>query len=120
MQPDYAEGDLTDYMNNLKIDPQVGAVVVGFDQHISYPKMVKAATYLNNPNNLFIATNTDERFPFGRNAVVKPGSGAIVRAIETAAERKPILIGKPETYIAEAILKKCKMIPERTLMIGDR
>lgn len=109
-----------EYIDNFKLEPDVGAVVVGFDEHISYIKMLKAASYLNDPNCLFIATNTDERFPVGNSQVVKPGSGAIVKSIETCAERKPVLIGKPGTYIAQAIQKTCKIDPQRTLMIGDR
>lgn len=34
--------------------------------------MVKAATYLNDPNVHFIGTNTDERFPLEQSIVV-PG-----------------------------------------------
>ncbi|GJQ64919.1 hypothetical protein Trydic_g7088 [Trypoxylus dichotomus] len=118
--PDVLDCDLMTYIQNIKLDPEVGAVVVGFDEHISYPKMLKAASYLNDPNCYFVATNTDERFPIGIGGIVKPGSGAVVRSIETCAERKAFLIGKPETYIAEAIKKCCNIDPKRTLMIGDR
>ncbi|KRT81634.1 hydrolase [Oryctes borbonicus] len=118
--PDILDCDLMTYIENVKLDPDVGAVVVGFDQHISYPKMLKAASYLNDPNCHFVATNTDERFPIGIGGIVKPGSGAVVRSIETCAERKPFVIGKPETYITEAIKKCCNIDPKRTLMIGDR
>lgn len=54
-------------------DPDISAVIVGFDKHFSYSKMVKAATYLNNPNVHFIGTNTDERFPINSNVVI-PGT----------------------------------------------
>ncbi|XP_076664749.1 glycerol-3-phosphate phosphatase-like isoform X2 [Andrena cerasifolii] len=101
-------------------DPEVGAVIVGFDQHFSYPKMVKAASYLNDSNIHFIGTNKDERFPADSDNIVIPGTGSLVRCIESCAERKAVVVGKPERYIAEVLRKRFKVIPERTLMIGDR
>ncbi|XP_051172938.1 glycerol-3-phosphate phosphatase-like [Leptopilina boulardi] len=103
---------------NIKTEPNVDAVIVGFDEHISYPKMAKAATYLRNEKIHFIGTNTDENFP--SETIVCPGTGAIIKAIETCSGRKATVIGKPETYMSSVIKKDYKINPERTLMIGDR
>lgn len=46
----------------LGLDPEVGAVAVGFDREFSYDKLVKATTYLTKPDCLFLATNTDEKY----------------------------------------------------------
>lgn len=117
--PDIITTNYHDMLTNFKMDPEVGAVVVGFDEHFSFPKMIKAANYLNDPDCLFIATNTDERFPSKLGVV--PGTGSIVRAVETCAERQPIIMGKPNVSICESLLGgENAIVPERTLMIGDR
>lgn len=117
--PDPMQGSLGDFMSkHLRLEQNIGAVVVGFDEHFSFPKMTKAASYLSDPNCLFIATNTDERFPMP--TLVVPGSGSFVSAIQTCAERKPIVIGKPNPAICEQLVKNKTINPARTLMIGDR
>lgn len=119
--PDPMVGGIGDLKNQLKLDPEVGAVVVGFDEHISFPKMMKAATYLDKPETIFIGTNTDERFPMPD--FVMPGTGSIVKAIETCAERKATIMGKPmpnsllsNIFFNDELVKDSK----RFLMIGDR
>uniref|UniRef100_A0A1B6IA33 4-nitrophenylphosphatase n=2 Tax=Homalodisca liturata TaxID=320908 RepID=A0A1B6IA33_9HEMI len=118
--PEPMPTSLPELVDNLNLDPEVGAVVVGFDIHFSVPKVVKATSYLERKGSIFIATNTDERYPLDVEGIIMPGTGAYVAAVQTAAERKPIIMGKPEAYIREYLVNKHKINPSRTLMIGDR
>ncbi|XP_034949792.1 glycerol-3-phosphate phosphatase-like [Chelonus insularis] len=105
--------------SEFKPDPDIGAVVIGFDLHFNYLKIMKAATYLKNRDVLFIATNTDEQFPGGNNIII-PGTGSLVRCVETCANRKALVIGKPSLLMSEALIANNKINPSRTIMIGDR
>lgn len=50
----------------------MNCVISALDLHISYIKILKAATYLNRSNVLFIATNDDASLP-QNDEVVMPG-----------------------------------------------
>jgi len=105
----------------LSLDPRVGAVVAGFDINISFNKILKGASYANQPGVLFVATNTDEQFPMKGTGLIIPGTGAMVKAVSTAAGREPFVVGKPNRFMFDAVAMQHPSIkPERTLMIGDR
>lgn len=117
--PEPMETGIKDFVrSDIKFEDGIGAVVVGFDEYISYPKILKAANYLSKPDCLFLATNTDETFPM--DSLVVPGTGTMVRAVQTASSRIPEVFGKPSFPMFEAISKHCDIVPERTLMVGDR
>lgn len=116
--PDILEGSLAEAVQAFTPDPEIGAVIVGFDEHFNFIKMMKAASYLDRPDVIFIGTNTDERFPMP--GCVIPGTGSIVNAVTTCAERKPIVVGKPNKHICDILEMEYKVDPSRTLMIGDR
>jgi len=105
----------------IPLNPDVGAVIAGFDINISFKKILKGASYANTPGAHFIATNTDEQFPMKGTDLIIPGTGSMVAAVATAAGRKPVVLGKPSKFMFEIVQKRHPAIePERTLMIGDR
>lgn len=119
--PDIVEHPLpVQVMKQVKqMDKDVGAVIIGFDEHFSFPKLFKAINYLKNPEVLFIATNNDEKIEFP--SFVFPDAGPIIAAIENVTGRKATIIGKPSKVLAEIALKKESHIDsKRFLMIGDR
>jgi phosphoglycolate phosphatase len=48
-------------------------VVSALDLHISYIKILKAASYLNRPDALFLATNDDASIPRS-DEIIMPGN----------------------------------------------
>ncbi|KOX80103.1 Phosphoglycolate phosphatase, partial [Melipona quadrifasciata] len=116
--PDIMEEDEVEMIKNFKPDPEVGAVIVGFDEHFSFPKLSKAATYLQDPSVYFIGTNCDTERP-SPNTNKFPGTGCFIKIIEAASNRSAVMLGKPESFLSEYIIKKYDLNPRRTLMIGD-
>lgn len=109
-------------MADIDLDPEVGAVVVGFDNQISFPKLAKACSYAKNKNCILIAANADETFPHPDPDIVVPGPGAYVAAIETVCGKdRFICLGKPGNFFYDCIKQMHPDIdPKRTVMIGDR
>lgn len=106
---------------DVELDDDVGAVVVGFDNTISFPKLAKACSYARRPDCLFIASNADDSFPHPDPNVFVPGPGIYVAAIEAACGKEPVQLGKPFKYFFDIIRHRHPDIdPKRTVMIGDR
>ena len=64
----------TDFGINLFLSLfQVKAVVVTYDKHFSFAKLIKACSYAKNRENHFIATNEDASFPIENKEIVIPG-----------------------------------------------
>ena len=49
-----------------------------------------------------------------------PDCGAICNMIETATDKRPRFIGKPEPAMVEYALQRTGCTPEETLVVGDR
>jgi 4-nitrophenyl phosphatase len=100
--------------------PVVGtpvAVVVGMDRSFTYKTLMAAQTAICE-GALYVVTNSDATFPTAQGLV--PGAGSIVAAVSAAAQREPILVGKPSLVLAEALATVTGVPAAQTLFVGDR
>lgn len=116
--PDHITGQQVDWAN-VPLDPEVKAVVVGFDEHFSYMKLNRAMQHLTDPGCLFVGTNTDTRLPLEGGKAV-PGTGCVLRAVETAAQRQAQTVGKPNCFMFDCVASQFGLDRSRCLMVGDR
>lgn len=98
-------------------EDHVEAVVVGIDWNLTYNQLKCAALNIR-AGAKFIGTNGDRTFPNPEGIV--PGNGALLAALETATDVKPMVIGKPEAVLYQTALKRMQAVPEQTLVLGDR
>ncbi|MFH1074577.1 MAG: phosphoglycolate/pyridoxal phosphate family phosphatase [Candidatus Firestonebacteria bacterium] len=102
---------------NGRVPKKTDYVVVGLDRKFSY-KALETARALIERGAFFIATNKDYTYP-GKNGLY-PGGGSLVAAVEAASGVKAFLIGKPESFMLEILLKQEKIEPEEAVVVGDR
>lgn len=95
-----------------------GAVVVGIDLEFTYEKLARGlrALWRGVP---FIACNRDANFP-GKGGQLLPGCGAIVAALEAAAQRSPSYeVGKPNPLMLDLLLDGLQLTRADCVMVGD-
>jgi phosphoglycolate/pyridoxal phosphate phosphatase family enzyme len=97
---------------------EIDYVVVGIDKNFTYDKLRFGHAAITRGHAQFIATNRDATFPLEEGAI--PGGGSLVAALATAAGCEPLVIGKPEPYALDAILRAAGVAPEVAVMVGDR
>ncbi|KAK8742003.1 hypothetical protein OTU49_002052, partial [Cherax quadricarinatus] len=120
--PERIEGSIYNAMahsSTLGLDPNVGAVVVGFDREFNYDKLVRATSYLADPDCLFLATNLDEKYKVTGTRYHLPAAGILVKTIENATQRPPRVMGKPSLNMFYMLQARYGVQPEKTLIIGD-
>eukprot|EP01032_Pedospumella_encystans_P018686 gene18686-21265_t len=111
-----------DFSKNKGIvqDPDVQAVIVGFDPDINYYKLQYAQLCLNeNKDCRFIATNLDTVAHLTSDQEWAE-AGCCVGAIQGCTDKKPILVGKPSALLIDYIVQKYHTVPARMCMVGDR
>ncbi|XP_006874022.1 PREDICTED: phosphoglycolate phosphatase [Chrysochloris asiatica] len=117
--PEPLQGDGPGDWLTSPLEPDVRAVVVGFDPHFSYAKLTRALRHLQQPGCLLVGTNLDNRLPLENGRFIA-GTGCLVRAVEMAAQRQADIIGKPSRFIFDCVSQEYGINPERTVMVGDR
>ncbi|SES79558.1 HAD-IIA family hydrolase [[Clostridium] polysaccharolyticum] len=100
------------------IEASIEAVVVGFDNELTYEKIRKACELLETREVDYIATNPDLVCPVGFGYI--PDCGAICDFIEKATKKTPLYVGKPNPVIIDMCLQATGFSREETVVIGDR
>lgn len=101
-----------------QIEDNIAAVVVGFDNELTYEKVKNACELLETRDLDYIATNPDLVCPVGFGYV--PDCGAICDFLEKAVKRAPLYVGKPNPIIVDMCLEATGYNREETVVIGDR
>ena len=97
-------------------DPEL--VVIGFDTTLTYQKMWKVCDLVR-AGLPYIATHPDFNCPTETGFM--PDIGAIMAFIEASTGRRPdLVVGKPNTGIVEAVLRRTGLKAEELAMVGDR
>lgn len=103
----------------IEADRNIGGVVVGMDFNINYYKIQYAQLCINELDAQFVATNKDALGNF-TSTQIWAGTGSIVSSIESAVTKKPIILGKPNTYMIDHLLKQLNVDKSKVIMVGDR
>ena len=91
-------------------------VATGLDTKITFEKLTTALRAIRNGAK-FIASNVDRVYPTEKG--ILPGSGTIAAFLEYGTGKKPVVIGKPEPYMVEAVMKENKIKKKDLLIVGD-
>lgn len=94
-------------------------IAVGYDTELTYQKLIDVSYLLQTKKDIpYIATNPDRGCPteFG----LVPDCFAICEAINYAAHRRPVYIGKPDKFMIEYAVQISGYSKEEAVVIGDR
>ena len=92
-------------------------VVVGLDRHLTYEKLDQATTVARNGAPI-IATHVSALYMARNGPAV--ATGPIVRALEYAASKKAIEVGKPATLMFKVALRDAGCSASEAVMVGDQ
>lgn len=96
---------------------EADCVLLGYDTTLRYARWSEACLLVA-AGLPYYATHADRTCisPQG----LLPDAGAIIAGIEVTTGKKPIVLGKPESAMVEAGLRRLGTAPEETLILGDQ
>ncbi len=94
------------------------ALLLTFDTELDYRK-IRTAYDLILAGVPYLATHADTLCPLGPGRFT-PDVGSFIALFETAAGRRPKVLGKPEPEAVAAISRRAGVPPERIAFVGDR
>lgn len=100
------------------MEEDIRAVVVGFDNELTYEKVTRVCELLQTRELPYYGTNPDLACPVGFGYI--PDCGAICGMIANAIDRQPVYLGKPNRIMVDMAIQQTGFLPEQTLVIGDR
>ncbi|EDV39856.1 uncharacterized protein Dana_GF10231 [Drosophila ananassae] len=108
-----------EFAKELEIDPDVGAVVIGRDERYNMARLIRTSAYLRNPDVIVVGTSMDAAYPFDEHRKVIVGASAMMTSVRALSGRQPLILGKPNPWILDPLLKCGVIKPDTTLMVGD-
>lgn len=99
-------------------EKDIDFVVLGFDTTLTYEKIWIACEYIAEGKK-FIATHPDFNCPLDGGKFM-PDTGSMIELIKASTGKSPLVIGKPNRYIIDAILEKYSLKKEDLVIVGDR
>jgi len=116
-----SEGGIQDELGEKGVrivdDDSADIVAVGLDRRLTYERLAIAYKAIEK-GALFIASNDDATFPVEEGFL--PGAGAMVAAVERSTGKKPLVLGKPNRYGVELLLRENCLKKGDALIVGDR
>jgi len=97
-------------------NPQV--IVLGFDTNITYKKIWQICDFVRS-GLPYISTHPDINCPTEEGYM--PDAGSFIALIDASTGRRPdYIIGKPNPYMTESVMKKTGFGLDQIAMVGDR
>lgn len=100
------------------LEPRADVVVAGICRTFDYALLDRAMQHVLRGARL-IGTNRDATYPI-EDGRFQPGAGAIVSALEVCSGVAPVVLGKPQPTLIEALLLDAGVEPSEALVVGDR